>query len=84
MNSLPEKNRVRWACRRGMLELDFIFQHFFENDYDKLSVEKKIAFLQLLKQDDTDLFDWLVGDVVCCDVSLREIIADIKRGGSVR
>lgn len=79
MTSLSEKNRARWGCRRGMLELDFILQHFFDKYYDELSAEKKKLFSQLLKQDDPSLCDWLVGDVVCGDVALQEIIADIKK-----
>ena len=77
MSSSLKKNYVRWSCRRGMLELDFIFQHFFDNHYDQLSAEKKIAFSQLLKQDDPVLCDWLVADVQCSDKDLQEIVAEI-------
>lgn len=84
MNSLPEKNRVRWACRRGMLELDFIFQYFFEHHYDALSEVKKIAFVRLLKQDDPSLYDWLISEMVCTDAELQTIIAEIKNTSGTR
>jgi hypothetical protein len=29
-----EKSRLKWACRRGMLELDVIFMPFFEHEFD--------------------------------------------------
>ena len=31
-----EKSRLKWACRRGMLELDVIFMPFFEHEFDGL------------------------------------------------
>lgn len=72
-------NRIRWQCRRGMLELDFIFQRFFEERYPHLSVEHKSSFEQLLKQDDPYLFDWLITGVPCPDSSLHEIIKLVSR-----
>ena len=31
-----EKNRLMWASRRGMLELDLMLQPFVEKHYDQL------------------------------------------------
>ena len=67
-------NKIRWQCRRGMLELDFIFQRFFEERYPHLSLQQQTAFEQLLKQDDPVLFDWLITGVPCKETELQEIV----------
>lgn len=53
-------NRVRWACRRGMLELDLLLESFFDNCYANLKEEKQQKFVKLLEENDNDLFNWLL------------------------
>lgn len=52
---------LRWQCRRGMLELDVIFNRFLESGYGKLSAEQREQFAVLLQEPDPDLFAWLMG-----------------------
>ena len=52
--------RLRWACRRGMLELDFLLQRFFDKEYLQLSPAAQKNFEELLSCNDQELFDWLV------------------------
>jgi len=54
------KNRLMWASRRGMLELDLILQPFVEHYYDSLSEDDKLRFQALLELEDQQLFAWLV------------------------
>lgn len=54
MLSPIEKSRLKWACRRGMLELDVIFMPFFEHEFDSLSDEQQQTFIRLLESDDPD------------------------------
>lgn len=51
--------RIRWACRRGMLELDLFLVPFFENCYADLTSEEKKTFQQLLTHHDPDLHQYL-------------------------
>lgn len=55
------KPRLRWACRRGMLELDVILGPFVEHEYDALSRHEQQVFERLLESDDPDLFAWFMG-----------------------
>lgn len=55
-----EHNRLRWASRRGMLELDLILQPFVEEDYLSLSSEDQRRLQQLLECEDQDLFTWFM------------------------
>jgi antitoxin CptB len=54
------KNRLMWASRRGMLELDLILQPFVENTYDSLSENDQLRFEALLEREDQQLFMWLM------------------------
>lgn len=65
---------TQWRCRRGMLELDVIFHRFFEKRYPHLSADQQKLFSQLLEQEDPTLFDWLVTEIPCTDVTLQPMI----------
>ena len=54
------KNRLMWASRRGMLELDLILQPFVENTYDSISEHDQLRFEALLEREDQQLFVWLM------------------------
>lgn len=62
MTGIPERNHLRWLCRRGMLELDTWLMRFLEQRFSDLAPEQQYAFAQLLQQDDMLLFDWLAGN----------------------
>ncbi|WP_199609582.1 FAD assembly factor SdhE [Flocculibacter collagenilyticus] len=61
MSELTNKSRLKWACRRGMLELDVLFMPFVDEAYDDLSEQDKVKFQNLLECDDPDLFAWFMG-----------------------
>mgnify|MGYP002635645619 FL=1 len=54
------KNRLRWACRRGMLELDLILGHFVEGPFELLEESDQLRFEALLECEDQNLFLWLM------------------------
>ncbi len=76
-DSLRNKNRLRWACRRGMLELDVLFMPFVEEAYDDLTEAQQDVFRRLLTCDDPDLFAWFMGHQPCEDKELAEMVAYI-------
>ena len=78
MSQLMSDSRVRWACRRGMLELDVKLLPFFENCYAELSEAQKLTFQQLLAQDDPDLFAWFMGHQQCENPEMAAIIEQIR------
>ncbi len=60
IGSEKEIDKVRWASKRGMLELDLILEPYVEYAYEALSVDDKRAFLALLTCEDQDLFCWFI------------------------
>ena len=54
-------DRIRWHCRRGLLELDLVLTRFLERDFATLSPDQRQAFKALLEYPDNDLWDLLSG-----------------------
>ncbi|BCL71267.1 conserved hypothetical protein [Vibrio nigripulchritudo MADA3029] len=61
MYTAEEKARIKWACRRGMLELDVVIMPFYEEQFESLSEQEQKDFVSLLECDDPDLFTWIMG-----------------------
>jgi antitoxin CptB len=53
--------RVRWRCRRGLLELDIILGRFVEAHYSRLSLPERETFEQFLDMADNPLWDMISG-----------------------
>lgn len=60
MKNLEKRQRLRWQCRRGMLELDLILQAFLDQNYLNLPPEDQSLFEQLLTFSDQALYSYLV------------------------
>ncbi|CBL44474.1 conserved hypothetical protein [gamma proteobacterium HdN1] len=50
--------RIRWDCRRGIKEAEYLLLPFFDRYFADLTLEQKRAFVLLLKEQDVDLFEW--------------------------
>lgn len=74
MSLTDNKPRLRWACRRGMLELDVLFMPFVEEAYDNLSDENQAIFERLLECQDPELFAWFMGHEICEDQELNAMV----------
>ncbi|MDF7681396.1 FAD assembly factor SdhE [Enterobacteriaceae bacterium ESL0689] len=81
---ISDKAHIHWACRRGMRELDVLLMPFFEQQYDTLSDEDQQLFICLLKNDDPDLFSWLMNRSEPADARLQRIINLIQRWNQQR
>ena len=77
------KNRLLWASRRGMLELDLILTPFVENVYDSLSEDDQLRFEVLLDCEDQTLFMWFMQREVPSDSNMRRIIKIIRDSRNV-
>ena len=69
-----QKNRLLWASRRGMLELDLLLQPFVENHYDLLSDDDKHQFHLFLELEDQQLSQWLVYKEKAADNNIQRIV----------
>ena len=58
---MGDLDRIRWRCRRGLLELDLVLKSFLERRFDHLDAEQRRLFNELLDQPDNDLLDLALG-----------------------
>ena len=77
MNS-GNNSKIRWRCRRGMLELDVMLQNFFDQHYLQLTKKQQLAFEKLLQCEDQQLYNWLLKQEQPPDTELLEIIELIR------
>ncbi len=73
-----DETRLRWQCRRGMLELDLMLETFVEKRYADLPIKTKHAFHQLLKCQDQFLLDYLMGQDVPTDKDVADVAKQIR------
>ena len=59
--SARERDRIRWRCRRGMLELDLVLTRFLDAHLDHLDDTQLDAFNGLLMRPDPELLDLVMG-----------------------
>lgn len=79
-----ELNRIRWQCRRGMLELDLLLFDFLNTRYPNLDPAARGDFSRLLEQPDQTLQRWLLGDGSDVIADLRRIVGIIRLQGVER
>jgi antitoxin CptB len=58
---MKELERVRWRCRRGLLELDIVLGRFVVQHYAGLDEVQQVAFDALLDMPDNVLWDMITG-----------------------
>ncbi|KUJ84358.1 response regulator receiver protein [Microbulbifer flavimaris] len=73
-----DRNRLFWASRRGMLELDLVLLPFLDNVYDTLDPEDQQRFVELLNNEDQDLFAWFMRREDPSDPELLRIVQIIR------
>ncbi len=69
--------RLRWRCRRGLLELDLVFEKFLEQKYQILEPSQQDAFNELLELEDNTLLAYLNGTDSPDHPELKAIIKEI-------
>lgn len=72
-------NKIQWACRRGMLELDVLLGNFYREAYPTLNANDQALFVDLLKCQDQDLFNWLTGSHLTTLSQFTDMILAIRQ-----
>jgi antitoxin CptB len=77
-----ELNKLKWRCRRGLLENDLFIERFFKRHEETLTVGQAAGLQRLIDLADNDLLDLLLarrepeGELDRADV--REVLALIR------
>ena len=78
MVDIAEVNRMRWAARRGMLELDLLLEPFVNEHYAALSESDRVTFERLMTCQDQDLYAYLMQRVQPEDTALAHMVEQIR------
>ena len=70
----PELKRLRWRCRRGMRELDVLFEGWLAREWPTASEAERGVFLRLLDCEDDRLWRWLMGYEAVPDAELQTFV----------
>lgn len=79
---MSELARMRWKCRRGMLELDLLFKGFLDCGYAQLNEQQQHCFDRLLDYPDAVLLEWMMGRIRPTDKDVVQIVNKIRAATS--
>ncbi|WP_374475929.1 succinate dehydrogenase assembly factor 2 [Zoogloea sp.] len=68
------RGRVRWQCRRALLELDLVFARFLERHFDRLTDDQLADLDDLLLVEDHDLWAMINGRKPVTDDRWKEMV----------
>jgi antitoxin CptB len=74
MTDAPELKRLRWRCRRGMLEVDLLLQRFLDGHLSSLGAGELEALDTLLTYPDNELLDVFMGRSPCPAPRLQAVV----------
>lgn len=69
--------KLKWQCRRGMLELDYLLEEFLERHYLALPAQQRDDFVKLLDYPDQILQDWFMGRSVPREAPMQRLVERI-------
>ena len=73
-----ELNRLRWRCRRGMLENDLVLARFLDLRGEGISTEETVALERLLELGDNELWDLLSGRQAPVDATVAPLLQALR------
>ena len=73
-----KKEQLRWQCRRGMLELDFVLERYLEAHYETVTESEQELFQSLLTAQDPELQVWLLNGGPHPDPQFHPLIKRIR------
>ena len=74
-----ELRRIRWRCRRGMRELDQLFERWLDQAWAAASESERGVFLRLLDCEDDRLWHWFMGHEAASDAELDALVQRIRQ-----
>lgn len=75
---MSEFDRVRWRCRRGLLELDIVLNRFLDSHYERLNAGERAALNRLLELPDNELWDLVAGRLEPADPECAQLLSYLR------
>ena len=71
--------RLRWHCRRALLELDLMFQRYWGRVGDDVEAADEAALERLVAMEDHDLWDLVSGRRETDDPQLKGMLERLRQ-----
>ncbi|NYZ64198.1 succinate dehydrogenase assembly factor 2 [Luteimonas deserti] len=78
LSDTAELRRLRWRARRGMRELDQLFERWLDQRWSQSPEAGRAVFRRLLDCEDDRLWKWFLGQERPGDVELDALVAEIR------
>ncbi len=78
MLTRTELDRLRWRCRRGMLENDLILTRFLDVRGAGITNEEVVALDRLLSLSDNELWDLIAGRQEPADAAVKPLLDALR------
>ena len=70
--------KLRWQCRRGTKELDFLLLRYLDNRYALADTQEQALFVELLALEDDELIAVLLGDLDVEAAGMKGLVGKIR------
>jgi succinate dehydrogenase flavin-adding protein (antitoxin of CptAB toxin-antitoxin module) len=70
--------RLKWRSRRGLLELDLVFERFWAGPGMEMDESQAVALEKLLTLPDNDLLDLVMGRTETREAGLAELVGKLR------
>ena len=71
-------DRLKWKCRRGLLELDLVLERFVDRNASALDEDELARLRELLELPDNDLWDIVSGRSDMYAARLGDVVARLR------
>ena len=75
---MSEVDRIRWQCRRGLLELDLALTAFLDRHFARLETSEVALLRELLEQPDNELLDLVIGRADPADARFQPLLERLR------
>ena len=70
--------KLRWQCRRGTKELDYLLLRYVDSAYALADAEEKALFIDLLELEDDQLILTLLGDLEVATAAMKVLVGKVR------
>ncbi len=71
--------KLKWRCRRGTKELDYLLEAYLDQTYQKETSQEQALFIELLSFQDSVLISYILGEQIPESKGLQELVNKIRK-----
>ena len=76
--SMESISKLKWRCRRGTKELDYLLVGYLDKYYNLADEDEQALFVELLTLEDSELILFLLGEQLPASKGLASLVKKIR------